>query len=55
MPRPAECSCSQVIAGFMAFILFLLANALLYIRPAELFPAMGNLPLYLACIVGTIV
>lgn len=38
----------------MAFILFLLANALLFIRPAELFPDLGNVQIYLLCIVGAI-
>lgn len=38
----------------MAFIFFLLANALLFMRPAELFPALGNIQLYLACVAGAV-
>ena len=34
----------------MAYVLFLLANSTLYIRPAELFPAMGNVQFYLVLI-----
>lgn len=36
----------------MAYVLFLLANAALFVRPAELFPALGDVQLYLALIVG---
>ncbi len=36
----------------MAYVLFLLANSTLYIRPAELFPAMGNVQFYLVLIVA---
>ena len=39
----------------MAYVLFLLANSTLYIRPAELFPAMGNVQLYLILIVGAMI
>ncbi len=38
----------------MAYLLFLLANAALYIRPSELFPALGDVQIYLALIVGAI-
>jgi hypothetical protein len=34
----------------VAYLLFLLANAALFIRPAELFPALGNVQVYLALI-----
>ena len=36
----------------MAYVLFLLANSTLYIRPAELFPALGNVQFYLVLIVA---
>lgn len=39
----------------MAYILFLMANAALFLRPAELFPAFGDVPLYLYLIVATVV
>ncbi|MEZ6064839.1 MAG: O-antigen ligase family protein [Planctomycetaceae bacterium] len=38
----------------MAYLLFMLANAALFVRPAELFPALGNLQIYLAFIGGAI-
>ncbi len=38
----------------MAYLLFLLANAALYIRPAELIPALGDVQLYLYLIVAAI-
>lgn len=38
----------------MAYLLFLLTNAALFVRPAELLPALGDVPLYLALIVLTI-
>lgn len=38
-----------------AYILFLLANALLFVRPQEIIPALGDLQLYLACIGGALV
>ena len=38
----------------MAFLLFLLTNAALFVRPAELVPAMGNVQVYLALILLTI-
>lgn len=34
----------------MAYLLFMLANAALFVRPAELFPALGNVQIYLALI-----
>jgi hypothetical protein len=39
----------------MAYLLFLLANAALFFRPAELFPALGDLQLYLYFITAAIV
>ena len=36
----------------MAYVLFLLANSTLYIRPAELFPALGNVQFYLVLILA---
>ena len=39
----------------MAYFLFLLANAALYIRPSELFPILGNVQFYLYLIVGAVV
>ncbi|QDT55386.1 hypothetical protein Pan44_34290 [Caulifigura coniformis] len=38
----------------MAYFLFLLANAALFVRPAELFPALGNIQVYLYLIVAAI-
>lgn len=38
----------------VAYILFLLANALLFVRPQEIMPALGDLQLYLACICGAL-
>lgn len=38
----------------MAYLLFLLANAALFVRPAELMPALGNAPIYLALIGSSI-
>lgn len=39
----------------MAYLLFLLANAALFVRPAELVPALGNVQIYLALIVSAAV
>lgn len=39
----------------MAYVFFLLANAALYIRPSELFPALGNVQIYLALILATMI
>jgi hypothetical protein len=39
----------------MAYLLFLLANAALFIRPAELVPSLGNVQVYLPLIAGAIV
>src|SRR5690606_20576070 len=39
----------------MAYFLFLLANAALFVRPAELFPALGNVQGYLYLIVAAVV
>ncbi|WP_437224679.1 O-antigen ligase family protein [Planctomicrobium sp. SH661] len=36
----------------LGYYLFLLANALLFVRPQEVFPSLGNLQLYLPCILG---
>lgn len=38
----------------MAYLLFLMANAALFVRPAELLPALGNAPIYLALIVSAV-
>ena len=38
----------------VAYFLFLLANAMLFIRPAELFPSLGDVQVYLACIAGAL-
>ncbi len=38
----------------MAYVLFLLANAALYIRPSELFPSLGDVQIYLVLIVAAI-
>jgi hypothetical protein len=38
----------------MAYFLFLLANAALFVRPAELFPAMGDIQLYSYLIIAAI-
>lgn len=38
----------------MAYLLFLLTNAALFVRPAELLPALGNVQVYLGLIVLTI-
>jgi hypothetical protein len=38
----------------MAYFLFLLANAALFVRPAELFPALGNIQVYLYLIIAAI-
>ncbi|MEZ6057533.1 MAG: O-antigen ligase family protein [Planctomycetaceae bacterium] len=35
----------------MAYLLFMLANAALFVRPSELFPSLGNIQLYMAFIV----
>ncbi|MDB4743430.1 hypothetical protein OAF98_03000 [Planctomicrobium sp.] len=42
-------------SALLGYIFFLLANAMLFIRPSELFPALGNLQVYLAFIVCSIV
>lgn len=39
----------------MAYLLFLLANAALYIRPAELLPALGDVQVYLFLILASLV
>lgn len=39
----------------VAYLLFLFANAMLFVRPAELLPSLGNLQLYLPMILGAIV
>ena len=39
----------------MAYLLFLLANTALYIRPAELIPALGDVQVYLYLIVAAII
>ena len=39
----------------MAYFLFLLANAALFVRPAELFPALGNIQVYSYLIIAAIV
>lgn len=39
----------------VAYLLFLAANALLFMRPQEVIPALGDLQLYLPCIVGALV
>ncbi|MEW4529034.1 O-antigen ligase domain-containing protein [Maioricimonas sp. JC845] len=39
----------------MAYLLFLMANAALFVRPAELIPSLGNLQVYLYLIVAAIV
>ena len=39
----------------MAYVLFLLANAALYIRPSELFPSLGNVQFYLVLILAAMV
>ena len=36
----------------LSYLLFLMANALLFIRPQEISPALGDLQLYLGCILG---
>ena len=36
------------------FVLFLLVNAILFIRPAEIIPALEALPLYEGCIIGAL-
>ncbi len=38
----------------MAYLLFLFANAALYVRPSELFPALGNVQIYLYFIVAAL-
>ncbi|SFH71539.1 O-antigen ligase family protein [Planctomicrobium piriforme] len=38
----------------IAYILFLLANAMLFMRPQEVLPALGDLQLYLPCIIGAL-
>jgi hypothetical protein len=38
----------------MAYILFLLTNAALFVRPSELFPSLGNVQLYMLLIAATI-
>ncbi len=38
----------------LAFILFILTNATLFLRPAEIFPDIKSLPIYLGFIVGTL-
>ncbi|WP_437185835.1 O-antigen ligase family protein [Planctomicrobium sp. SH668] len=43
------------MANVVGYVLFLLANALLFVRPQEIFPALGDLQLYLPCIVGALV
>jgi hypothetical protein len=52
MVRAAVRPCRTPQGTVMAYVLFLLANAALYIRPAELFPALGNVQIYLALIVA---
>jgi putative inorganic carbon (hco3(-)) transporter len=39
----------------LRFALFLLVNAMLYVRPAEIFPALLGQPVYEACIVACLV
>ena len=39
----------------LAFLMFLLANAALFVRPAELFPALGDVQLYLAFILAAMI
>jgi hypothetical protein len=39
----------------MAYFLFLLANAALFVRPAEVFPALGNMQVYSYLIIAAIV
>lgn len=39
----------------MRFFLFLLVNAMLFIRPGEAMPWLGDLPIYLACILCCLV
>lgn len=41
--------------GVLAYFLFLLANAMLFVRPQEVFPQLGDLQLYLPCILGALI
>lgn len=38
----------------VAYVFFMLANAMLFIRPGELMPALGDIQIYLACIAGAL-
>jgi hypothetical protein len=38
----------------IAYVLFLMANAMLFMRPQEVLPALGDLQLYLPCIGGAL-
>jgi hypothetical protein len=44
----------RIAGNSMAYLLFLLANAALFVRPAELFPALGDVQLYLYFIIAAI-
>lgn len=47
---------TRSLEGFvMAYLLFLLANAALYIRPSELIPSLGNVQFYLALILAAMI
>lgn len=48
-------SLSNCLDLLAAYVLFLLANAMLFIRPSELYPALGNIQAYLFFIVGAMV
>lgn len=48
-----RCETTLSQATLMAYLLFLLANAALYIRPSELLPALGDVQVYLYLIVGS--
>jgi len=50
--QPSPGRASNEVTGVPAYILFLFANAMLFVRPQEVFPALGNLQVYLPCIVG---
>ncbi len=39
----------------LAYVLFLMANAMLFVRPQEIFPQLGDIQLYLPCIVGAFI
>jgi hypothetical protein len=51
-PRPRAYAAASPIAGF---VLFLLVNAVLFIRPAEIFPSLQELPIYEVLMVGCLV